>query len=109
MNIGERLTHESSEIDESIIIDLPEVKHGSKTMVTYNGILSNKGADKVYMHYGFDGWHNTDTQPMKKNINGCFNAEVQVRGHHQMEFCFKDSANNWDNNNGTNWKVDIDY
>lgn len=86
---------------------LPEVKKGTETSITYDGLLSNSGADKVYLHYGFDGWHNSETVAMKKSLSGSFNTKVKVNGKDELNFCFKDSANNWDNNNGTDWKVEI--
>jgi hypothetical protein len=86
---------------------LPEVKKGSETIISYNGLLSNSGAEKVYLHYGFDGWNNVNTVPMKKSLSGAFNTEVKVNGKDEFNFCFKDSANNWDNNSGSDWKVEI--
>jgi len=108
LSLSDRLTQEIGVVADSIIIELPEVKHGTKTWVSYNGILANSGSDKVYLHYGYDGWKNTETVPMKKDIRGNFNTEIKVKGHDELNFCFKDSADNWDNNNGVNWKVGID-
>lgn len=88
-------------------VGLPEVKKGQKTTVHYNGILNDSGADNVYLHYGFDGWSNTSTIPMKKTHDGCYAAQIDVKGKDEVNFCFKDSANNWDNNNGTDWKAEI--
>ena len=109
MSITDRLTQQSDIEENTITIELPQIKHGNSASVTYNGTLSNSGADRVFLHYGYDGWHNTDTIAMKKDIKGNFSTEIKVRGHEEMNFCFKDSANNWDNNNGMNWKVNIDY
>lgn len=93
--------------ESNISIELPEVKKDNKVAVNYNGVLNSKGADKVYLHYGFDGWKNADTIPMKKTLDGTFIAHVEVDGNNEMDFCFKDNANNWDNNSGANWKVGI--
>lgn len=109
MSISDKLIQEAGITENSIVIELPEVRHGNRTTISYNGILSNCGADKVFLHYGYDGWHNTETIPMKKDTRGHYNTEIKVKGHNEMNFCFKDSADNWDNNNGTNWKVGIDY
>lgn len=94
-------------INSNNISILPEVKIGSETSISYNGILSNSGAEKVYLHYGFDGWSNAKTVAMKKSLSGAFNTEVKVKGKEELNFCFKDSANNWDNNNGFDWRVDL--
>lgn len=108
MNIGDRLIQETLATDDSIVIELPEVKHGTKASVSYNGPLACSGTDKVYLHFGYDGWNNTETVPMKKDIRGNFNTEIKVNGQNEINFCFKDSSDNWDNNNGMNWKVGID-
>jgi len=93
--------------ENDIFVELPEVKKGEKTTVHYNGILNNSGAERVYLHYGFDGWNNTSTIPMKKTHEGCYSMEIDVKGKDEVNFCFKDSANNWDNNSGSDWKVGI--
>ena len=93
-------------VSDSISI-LPEVKKGSETSINYSGILSNSGAEKVYLHYGFDGWNNAETVVMNKSASGAFNTEVKVNGIDELNFCFKDNANNWDNNNGSNWTAKI--
>lgn len=95
-------------LDNNISIELPEVKKGDKTSVRYNGLLTNSGAEKVYLHYGYDGWKNTETVPMKKDVTGSFSTEIKVKGNSEINFCFKDNADNWDNNSGSNWKVEID-
>lgn len=93
--------------ENNIIIGLPEISKGDKTVITYNGVLSKKGAEKVYLHYGFDGWNNVSTVAMSEAQNGIFTAKVKVEGNREINFCFKDNANNWDNNYGANWKTTI--
>lgn len=93
--------------ENSIIIGLPELSKGEKTSVIYSGLLSKKGADKVYLHYGFDGWNNVNTIAMSEAQNGVYTAKLKVDGDREINFCFKDDANNWDNNYGINWKTEI--
>jgi hypothetical protein len=71
------------------------------------GLLKNSGADEVFLYYGVDGWKNQDTIKMHKMQDGVFGAEIRANASHEINFCFKDSANNWDNNNGWNWKTEI--
>lgn len=88
--------------------NLPDVKRGCKTSVNYDGILAQHHADRVYLHYGFDGWNSVNTIQMDKSSgSGTFTTEIKVNGRNELNFCFKDSANNWDNNNGCDWTVDI--
>lgn len=109
MNSSERFAFDgtTSNNTANISIELPEVRKDEKASVSYNGILTSTGADKVYLHYGYDGWNGTETVPMKKDASGGYTAEIKVKGQEELNFCFKDNANNWDNNNGSDWKVDI--
>jgi len=85
-----------------------EVKsaYGNEVTVIYNGLLKNSGADQVYLHYGFgdtNHWYDIDTTRMENSARG-FEKTIRMKNH-VLKFCFKDSANNWDNNNGHNWTV----
>ncbi|MGE5509262.1 MAG: carbohydrate-binding protein [Chitinophagales bacterium] len=75
--------------------------------VKYNGLLKCAGADVVFLHYGQDGWKNCATKPMFRQNDGSFYATVTATGDHEVNLCFKDSADHWDNNNGWNWNVPI--
>lgn len=77
---------------------------GNQVNVCYTGLLNNSGADKVFLHYGYSdpqNWRDTTTASMERTPRG-WEMSVPMRNH-TMAFCFKDSANNWDNNNGHNW------
>jgi hypothetical protein len=106
MNINSHNDQDSA-FSDNISIELPEVKRGNNTTVSYNGLLTNSGAEKVFLHYGYDGWKNAETIPMKRDIRGAFNTEIKVKDGTELNFCFKDNADNWDNNSGINWKVEI--
>lgn len=94
--------------ENDIAVELPIIKKGNKTTVHYNGLLNNNGAEKVYLHYGFDGWKHTNTVPMKKSHGRCYSMQVNVDGRNEMNFCFKDNSDHWDNNSGSNWSVGIE-
>ncbi|NPV71665.1 MAG: carbohydrate-binding protein [Firmicutes bacterium] len=85
---------------------VPAVKN-QKAEMGYKGLLANSGADAVWAHVGFDGWKNIHTIPMMKRGDGSFTCDITCQGDRQMNFCFKDSANHWDNNSGWNWSCDI--
>lgn len=73
--------------------------------INYRGLLRNAGAQEVYLHYGLDGWDTAvKTIPMQKR-DDVFTAEIAANGARVVNFCFKDAAGNWDNNNGENWVV----
>jgi hypothetical protein len=97
----------SAYYDDSIGLDPTPARHGDTVHIKYHGLLKNSGADSVYLHYSNDGWNTPRTIPMDHSPEGGFAAEIKAEGGSEFDFCFKDSANNWDNNNGWNWKFNI--
>lgn len=83
------------------------VSHNEPVTVEYDGLLSRAGADQVYLHYGVDGWSRVMTMPMARRSSTGFMATVTADASKEINFCFKDSADNWDNNNGWNWTCRI--
>jgi hypothetical protein len=90
------------------VIPSPSLKDRHAT-IRYEGLLKESGADRVFIHYGFDGWNNSGFAEMKREPDGAFVCSISMHGQKECNFCFKDSANNWDNNNGWNWSTDIRY
>lgn len=93
--------------DERIALEPAPAKSGDTVHIKYYGLLKNSGADTVYLHYGTDGWNNSLTVPMNHSTEGNFATEITANAHAEINFCFKDSANNWDNNSGWNWKFNV--
>lgn len=93
--------------DERVFVDPGQPERKGKARIGYHGLLAASGADRVYLHYGFDGWRNPRTVPMSPFLDG-FTATIPIEGLEELNFCFKDSADNWDNNSGWNWKARID-
>ncbi|MFZ5644251.1 MAG: carbohydrate-binding protein [Bacillota bacterium] len=78
--------------------------HSDKNDVTimYNGLLAKSGANQVYLHTGLgQNWDRVYDHRMEPTNNG-WEKTIQMESS-ELSFCFKDSANNWDNNNGQNW------
>lgn len=74
--------------------------------IIYNGLLTKSGATQVYLHTGFgDRWKNVYDHRMEPTQAG-WEKTIQMEGNN-LSFCFKDSANNWDNNNGQNWSFTL--
>jgi hypothetical protein len=74
--------------------------------IAYNGLLAKSGADQVYLHCGFGDpkyWRNVSTIKMDRSARG-WETNIRLQDN-TVSFCFKDSANNWDNNNGFNWTL----
>lgn len=77
---------------------------GDKIKVTYNGLLSQSGADEVYAHIGWgDTWENVNDVKMSKTKSG-FTTTITAYNS-ALNLCFKDTSNNWDNNNGCNYTL----
>ncbi|HEY8464372.1 MAG TPA: carbohydrate-binding protein [Bacillota bacterium] len=102
--------------EELGILEPPEVvswnqeRDGTDGMIRirYRGLLKTAGANAVYLHYAFDNWNfPARTVKMEHLVNGDFEVKVQPEGKREINFCFKDSADNWDNNNGWNWTVNL--
>lgn len=74
--------------------------------LTYNGPLAQNSKD-VYIHFGFDSaWKNSCHMKMEKAENG-FSINIVPQDYSSLNFCFVDSNNNWDNNNGDNYSAPI--
>ena len=83
------------------------VSANTDVTVVYAGLLAQSGAEQVYLHCGFGSdWHNRKDISLFKTSRGWENT-FKVSDTHTLNFCFKDSANNWDNNNGRNWSYNI--
>ena len=78
---------------------------GDKIKLTYTGLLSECGAEEVFAHIGWgEAWENLDDIKMSKTKTG-FTATISVDSMSQLNLCFKDAMNNWDNNNGSNYTI----
>ena len=75
--------------------------------ITYSGFLFKNNSDSVTIVYGFDNeWNNTSEQQMLKTENG-FIAQIKILNFNNLNFCFKNSNNEWDNNNNFNYTSPI--
>lgn len=80
---------------------------GEKITVMYDGLLSKSGASHIYAHVGFGNkWNNIYDYPMTRTDTG-FETVIPVTESDTLNLCFKDCANNWDNNSGMNYTFDI--
>jgi len=96
--------------DNRIQIDPNPPVGGRNLTVRYRGLLANSGADSVFLHcgYGNGAWANVQDIMMHPRGDGWWETGVPVESRvGDFNFCFKDSASNWDNNNGFNWKASI--
>jgi hypothetical protein len=92
--------------NEQIELIPSAARSGDSVRIKYHGLLKNSGANEVFLYLGKDGWQSSKFVPMQWSEDG-FYIDVRAEADHELNFCFKDTANNWDNNNGFDWKVDI--
>lgn len=89
-----------------VVVDPTPITAGEEITVFYNGLLAQGGADQVYLHLGYgdvDNWHGTQDLRMARTGFGWVKTLEVPTDEERLNFCFKDSAQNWDNNNGLNW------
>ncbi|ACV61695.1 hypothetical protein Dtox_0786 [Desulfofarcimen acetoxidans DSM 771] len=92
-----------------VSVDPTPITAGQKTYILYNGLLAKSGAHEVYLHMGYGDagkWHGVKEVRMEHTGWG-FAKEFEAPFDNNLNFCFRDNANNWDNNNGYNWTFQI--
>ena len=85
------------------------ITRGEHVNIIYDGLLASSGADEVYLHVGF-GTHGNwqDIRDIKMFHTGRgWEQTLKASDPSRLNFCFKDSADNWDNNSGYNWSFEI--
>ena len=74
--------------------------------INYAGLLSKEGASEVIGIYGYgsnQNWENVSSIPLAKDYSGNFTASIPIVNGKNINFAFKDMAENWDNNSGLNY------
>lgn len=80
---------------------------GDQAKITYDGLLSKSGATDILAHIGYGNrWENVFDYRMNRTSTG-FEATISVSSADTLNVCFKDCANNWDNNSGRNYTFDV--
>lgn len=92
-----------------VAVDPLPVTAGEEVTFLYHGLLEQSGADQVYLHCGYgnpQNWQDVQDIRMEKTERG-FAKTIRFEDKERFNFCFKNSANNWDNNDGINWTFEI--
>lgn len=80
---------------------------GETVKISYDGLLAKSGATDVLARVGFgNNWDMLYDYRMYRSGTG-FEANIPVSDANVMNVCFKDCANNWDNNSGRNYIFDV--
>lgn len=97
------------EVVDGIYLEPVPITLGEEVKIKYKGLLADSGANKVYLHagYGPGEWDKVIDVPMKKTRDGGWSITIQVGEPTHFNFCFRDDAQNWDNNQGKNWTYQV--
>lgn len=93
---------------ENGLVVVPNVLvKGDKASVIYKGILKESGADSIFMHVGYgDKWEGKMDIKMRKTEDG-FETTLPIMTDSPLKLCFRDSADNWDNNSSRNYTFEV--
>jgi hypothetical protein len=72
----------------------------------YDGILAKSGAQDIYSVVGYGNnheWDNIEFYKMHKADNQTFETLLPINKSGNINIAFKDGADHWDNNSGTNY------
>lgn len=96
------------ELFRNIFFNTDKVVENTTVKVTYAGKLFQNGSEDVMVHYGFgEEWEDAQDIQMQKSELG-FQADIYVQPNTKLNFCFRNSAGEWDNNNGSNYAFKIE-
>lgn len=96
------------ELVKNIFFNTDKLVENTSVKISYTGKLFQDNCEEVYIHYGFGlNWENLNEVKMVKSELG-YQAEIELTSSDTLNFCFRDSNNVWDNNNGENYIFPIE-
>ena len=104
-----RLMHDL-DFPGGVVVDPTPITAGEEITIFYNGPLAQTGAPPIYLHVGYgpgQAWRRISDLRMAKTGWGWVKTLEIPIDEDRLNFCFRDSANNWDNNGGVNWSYEI--
>jgi len=96
------------ELVKNIFFNTDKIVENTKLKISYVGSLYQNGSEEVFLHYGFGmQWENVSDIKMEKTELG-FQCEIQINENDSLNLCFRNSNNEWDNNNTKNYIFPIE-
>ena len=96
------------ELVKNIFFNTDKIVENTKLKISYVGSLYQSGSEDLYLHYGFGlNWDNVSEVQMEKTELG-FQCEIDVIESESLNLCFRNTNDEWDNNNGENYIFDIE-
>lgn len=91
------------ELTKNIFFNTDKLVENSKIKISYTGKFFQEACEQVSIHYGFGyNWDNVNDIAMEKTELG-FQAEIELKEGDSFNFCFRNSNDIWDNNDGQNY------
>ena len=96
------------ELVKNIFFNTDKLIENSIVKISYTGKLFQNDSEEVFVHYGFgNNWENLNEVKMEKSELG-FQAEIELMSNDTLNLCFRNSNNEWDNNDGQNYIFPIE-
>ena len=96
------------ELVKNVFFNTDKLVENAKVKISYVGKLFQENSSEVYLHYGFgSNWDNVNEIKMEKTELG-FQAEIEFLSSDTLNFCFRNSNNEWDNNENANYIFPIE-
>lgn len=96
------------ELVKNIFFNTDKLVENTKVKISYTGKFFEDGSEEVFLHYGYGiQWDNVSEAQMTKTELG-FQAEIELQSSDSLNLCFRNSNNEWDNNNGQNYSFPIE-
>ena len=96
------------ELVKNIFFNTDKLIENSVVKISYTGKFFQDNSDtELYIHYGFGLlWENVNEIKMEKTEFG-YQSLIYLNGKDSLNFCFKNSKGEWDNNGGKNYVFEI--
>lgn len=96
------------ELVKNIFFNTDKLIENSIVKISYMGKLFENNSEEVFVHYGFgNNWDNINEIKMEKTELG-FQAEINLISADSLNLCFRNSNDEWDNNDFQNYVFPIE-
>lgn len=96
------------ELVKNIFFNTDKLIENNTVKISYTGKLFQDNSEEVFAHYGFGtNWDNLNEVKMEKTELG-FQVEIELNSSDTLNLCFRNSNNEWDNNDGQNYIFSIE-
>ena len=96
------------ELVKNIFFNTDKLIENTTIKISYTGKLFQEDSEEVFVHYGFgNNWNNLNEIKMERTELG-FQAEIELISNDTLNLCFRNSNNEWDNNEAQNYIFPIE-